>query len=180
MLRLVFSLIFVAGIVASAGAKGLYGKPIYNPETRSYFELVRAHESEGGKKRWFEMERFARAKIFKGVQGRLAKVKSASVNFFLMENLRPDEASWIGLYLDCSSGKWAWSDGEAFARDGYTNWHPTKWDYAYGNDPNKICDGNSPYAAVAYYPIQDSFRWFIKRKGKGYDTMIVEYPTGGE
>lgn len=180
ILHLMFCLMLMAPFAGQAHAEALYGKPVYNPETKSYFELVRAGADQGGRKVWLDMEAFARMKMFKGVHGRLAKVKSPTVNFFLMSEFRPDKMTWIGLRMDCRTGQWAWSDGEPFERGSYSNWHPTKWTWNFGNDPREICSGNPAFVSVAYYPIQESFRWMVKRAGKGYSSMLVEYPTGQE
>ncbi|MHA1113153.1 MAG: hypothetical protein ACTSRY_01420, partial [Alphaproteobacteria bacterium] len=87
--------LFVAAILAVpsvAAAEQLLNTPVYNPETKSYFELHTDQPLEDGKLvgynrkysiQWFIARRRARNLFHKGVRGHLAVVKSKSVNEFL-------------------------------------------------------------------------------------------------
>ncbi|CAN0577002.1 unnamed protein product, partial [Laminaria digitata] len=57
--------------------------PIYNPETKSYFELRidLPHPPN-----WGTAVRYARTKTYKGVRGRLAVVKDLQTHSFLQAN----------------------------------------------------------------------------------------------
>ena len=104
------TLIFASFLVltSEAIAKPLYDTPVYNPDTKSYFELapvpvgysVRAVNSPEAS--WAASQRLASQRVFKNVRGRLAIVKTKQVNDFLRKVFKPDKAAWIGLrYLLC-------------------------------------------------------------------------------
>lgn len=195
MFRLLFCLMFcLTPIGAFAGkdrpAKGskpfadsLYDTPVYNAETKSYFELVRL--DKWGKfvdhhLKWNDAKVAAEKKTYKGARGHLAKVSSLSVNSFLLYTFQPQTRVWIGLVFNCTTGMWSWADGQPIDRNSYTNWHPVKWNWDEGQGKTDMCGGPWPYVSVAYFPVSDGFRWGVKRHGKGYGAMFVEYPTGGE
>ncbi|MEX2650278.1 MAG: hypothetical protein WD673_14815 [Alphaproteobacteria bacterium] len=77
--------------------------PVYDSETKSYFELVQmglGYSDRGPLSPeigWERSRLFALGRLCKGVPGRFAIVPSPAVHKFLRETLRPTEAAWIGL-----------------------------------------------------------------------------------
>jgi hypothetical protein len=63
-------------------------KPIYNPRTKSYFEL---QVDLPKPQQWQNAVRYARTKTFKGVRGRLAIVKDLETHSFLRANFTLNE-----------------------------------------------------------------------------------------
>ena len=115
-------------LAGSAAAEPLYESKVYNPETKSHFELVR-NQQPGLSTRcrtcyefsWAVAKRLAQQRTFKGVRGRLAVVKSRQVNDFLRETFRPERAAWIGLRYLCRFNKLQWITSEFHPNTGYAN-----------------------------------------------------------
>ena len=70
--------------------KPIYNKPMYNPETKSYFELHFPGENMGSygewpQFNWRDAREYAPSRVFRGARGRLAIVKTKETNDFIVE-----------------------------------------------------------------------------------------------
>ena len=112
----------VVGVLAATTALAgvLENTPVYNPETASYFELAVVDEDR--KSSWSEAGRMAQSRTFNGVNGRLAIVKSKTVNDFLQTTFTPQAPAWIGLRYFCKLNTLMWVSGEIQGTGGYVNW----------------------------------------------------------
>lgn len=155
-----------------SGSAAVAVKPIYNPHTKSYFELrVDLPEPPN----WHTAARYARTKKFKGVRGRLAQVRDLKTHSFLQANFEIREESWIGLRYYCSFRKLVWADGDVQPRKGFKmwakRWHRTRI---------RCGAANIPYMPVYYLPFDKGFRWQASGPAKSFVSYFVEYPTGKE
>ena len=156
----------------------LFNTPIYDPATRSYFELI---ETRGGAS-YGRALRAARKRTYKGVRGRLAVIRSQTTQQLINRVFRPDGEAWIGLRLFCSRRVLLWSDGQRLdKREDYVNWGP-QWHYASTYMP---CKGRDKYAGVTLSPIRQAgyagtgLRWFAIAPRHAVSYSIIKYPTGG-
>jgi hypothetical protein len=185
MLTALRSLLFVAAggvTLALAAPSGLadspYGRPIYNPATKSYFELRIGKETRGGLY-WQEAQTLATELVYKGVPGRLAVISDAETHSFLARNFDIDAEAWIGLRYWCSFRKLQWVTGdilESGAFGAWANpWHRT--DLPPCESASTLTTG---YMPVYYRPKSRGFRWQAVGSAKGFPRYFVEYPTGHE
>ena len=78
-----------------AWAKTLYDKPVYYPESGSYYELVKVtpgysvRGENAPEINWNNARRLAAQRTHKGIRGRLAVVKSRAVHEFLRKTFKP-------------------------------------------------------------------------------------------
>jgi hypothetical protein len=166
----------------TVSAEPLYDTPVYNSETKSYFELARAVARGGGgdDRNWESARRSASNRQFKGVRGRLAVVKSRQVNDFLRDTFQPNHRAWIGLRYWCRFRVLQWVTGDRLEPGDYQNWGPV-WNQTI--DPNKRsqCFGDKDsYLPVHYWQVHRGFRWNAISMGKAHRSMFIEYPTGKE
>jgi hypothetical protein len=165
-----FVLAFSAlGYQAEAKDKQLVGKPVYNEETKSYFVLKGFRPGQHAV--WEKADELARSRLFRGVPGRLAVVKSRSVEDFLINTFHPRNFAFIGLRYFCRYKKLLWVTGEVHPRTAYKNWH-AKW-YRTGI----FCE-NAGYMPVYLTPNLKGPRWQAAGPAKYADYYFVEYPTG--
>lgn len=169
---------------ASASAQPVFGKPMYDPVSKSYFELVAVTPAQAGAAKvgmvpetsWDKAVQFAASRAYKNTKGRLAVVKSQETHEFLMQNLRPAYPAFIGLRYFCKERRLEWITGEAHPANGFKAWHQ-QWDQG----DAKICSAatNGPWwMGVAYTGTGDGFRWVARGFMKNWTAYIVEYPTG--
>ena len=163
-----------------------HGPVVYNPHTKSYFQLFRDNVHGGG--RWANALDRAKTKYYKGIAGRLAHVEDPETHQFLVENLglrHEREPIWIGLRYWCSLKMLQWTSDRAFSpsdADRFRMWH-TYWS---AQGPNSsACDlsasyGRRGFAPVYYTTINGVTRWQATGAAKFYDRYVVEYLTGGE
>ena len=155
-----------------AGSSGVAIKPIYNPHTKSYFEL---RVDLPDPPNWQTAVRYARTRKFKGVRGRLAQVKDLNTHSFLQANFEIREEAWIGLRYFCSFRKLVWADGEEQPRKAFKmwakRWHRTKI---------KCGSQNISYMPIYYLPATKGFRWQASGPAKYFVSYFVEYQTGKE
>ncbi len=186
--------VLVGGLVAAsltADAKGPPRPsvgPFYNPETRSYFEL---RFDNVGQALWTDTLKAVKRLSYKGVPGRLAIVRTFETHNFLMERFRLTQPAWIGLHLDCRTGKLIWSDGNPMQPNEPNLWH-TPWyrvkEWTCASQRNSVATGKFSLMPVAYTPMKNlenakakqPFRWWATGPHKGYTAYFVEYPTGKE
>jgi hypothetical protein len=171
--------------VASATAQTraeppLVGMPVYDAGAMSYFELVAVQHLENylslrntEELDWNEAEVMAQRRVFHGVRGRLAVVKSLAVHEFLMRTFRPDEPAWIGLRYLCREQQLQWVTGEVMKSDAFHPWHPVWEQSGVGG-----C-ATQQYLTVMYTPVDEGFLWVTKGVIKEEHYYFVEYPTGG-
>ena len=177
--RTVTAVLVWLALAMPGAAKPLVGTPVYNPETKSYFELVRApvglsiRGSELAEIGWARARKYAASRIFKGVRGRLAVVKTKRVSDFLRDTFKPEREVWIGLRFFCRTRTLMWVTAEIHPPSAYKNWaRPWKLGWA--------CSGGTKYAPVYYTPAKKGFRWQARGQRKEYYFLFVEYPTGKE
>ena len=151
-------------------------KPVYSPEAKSYFELMKSHI------RWPDARVLARQREYKGARGRLAIVRSREVHDLIREKLRPDSMTWIGLRYFCGVHKLMWVDGSVHKRSQFSPWHRV-WNYegTWGADRRVSCTGKdtSVYFPVHYWSA-NKFYWNANGTLKAAEYYVVEYPTGKE
>lgn len=172
---------FVLALVWTAAApaqESVYRKPIYDPASKSYFELVKLTHAEAPKHytpamNWAEAQAYASKRVFKGVPGRLAIIGSADTHSFILINLRPSDYTWIGLRYFCNQRKLEWSNGQVFRTNAFKAWD-TAWDQSAG-----VACKERGYMPVAYTSAKNGFRWVAKGGMKAYSDLLIEYPTGG-
>lgn len=169
----------LAATAAPVAAKSLLSTPVYNPDTKSYFELVPAPRGYSGRDRsfneipWQSAANVAAGRMHKGVRGRLAIVKSQATNDFLINTFKPESAAWIGLRFFCQVRRLMWVNGDVHPTNAYANWGRS-WQAA-GDTP---CAPDHQFAPIALSPAQGGWRWEGRGQAKEFYAFFVEYPTG--
>ena len=154
--------------------------PIYNPATKSYFQLLNLKTPS---KTWRNAKEAAASLIYRGARGRLAVVDRPETHQFVLENFDFRGPSWIGLRYWCRFRMLEWSGQRPYAPtdpDRFHVWHP-QW---YRHEDTK-CSSNSPskdnYMPVYYQPMgEGSAIWQASGHAKGFNFYLVEFPTGEE
>lgn len=179
MRLLTLMLVLCAG---PALADPLYNTPVYDPDTRTYYALVDAHERQESQfhtgYEWLEAATDAERQLYKGRHGRLAVVSTQHTHQFLETNFRPNTPAWIGLRYICNQRKLEDTAGHMVNGAPFAAW--ARW---WHQDPF-ICVVNpfthkyepGDYMPVAYSTIAEGFRWIGKGRHKGYDAYFIEYP----
>ena len=153
----------------------LWNFPVYDPSSKSYFELV-----EVKKGTWPVARAFAMRQVFNGVRGRLAIIKSKDTQDFLVKTFRPPKEVWIGLRMFCFRRQFIWVTGERLdRRKDYQNWG-REWHY---RDRYTPCKGgprtmNGQYAGITLAPFEGVVRWFAIQPQHAVNVAFIEYPTG--
>lgn len=154
--------------------------PIYNPASKSYFQLLKNTGKYGF---WREALQQARARVFKGVRGRLAVVDTPETHEFIMEQFNVSSPIWIGLRYWCSFRMLEWVGLRPYSPTDpgtFQQWHP-QW---YRNEKTKCSSdhrGLDNYMPVYYQPVgKNSARWQASGPSKGFGFFLVEFPTGKE
>jgi hypothetical protein len=165
----------------AAQAQPVYGKPMYNPASKSYFELVKVTSAQapGSASPALPYDKAAKAaagRSYKGTPGRLAIVRNQDTHLFIMQNLRPNADTWIGLRYLCKTHELKWVNGESLKKGQFQAWHQT-WDQS-GVAGCVRGGGETDWMPVAYTPAGQGFRWIAKGGKKIYVAYLVEYPTG--
>src|SRR5579864_214505 len=169
------------GATFPSHAAELLNSPVYNPTTKSYFEMVDGSHGlvkgtgvdfEGPT--WGEAVKLSSQRSYKDKKGRLAIVRDLATHEFLLTTFRPGTYVWIGLRYWCSRRALEWSDGEPWKAGSFQAWDQ-KW-----KQDDSACSTGLPteYMPVAYSP-PPTFDWIGKGSGKRYYYFFVEYPTGG-
>lgn len=168
---------------SGTSAKPLYDKPVYDPASKSYFEMVLVTRANSNhyipEISWGQAYQLAKQRSYNGVRGRLAVVKSEATHEFLAKIFQPNNFAWIGLRYWCSTHKLQFSDGSFWTRGMFRAWN-AKWDQSAVKDPCwEYHSYRKPqYMPVAYQPLNDGFLWIAKEWHKLYYAYFVEYPTG--
>lgn len=149
-----------------------YEKPMYDPVSKRYFELVGYWEHP-----WREAVTDARKQVFMGVPGQLAVVDSLEIHEFLLRNFRTDQFTWIGYEYWCAAQALVDSNGQHIVKPDFQAWAP-KWN----PDPYACNDGVLPkdrdYSPIAYTPVSQGFRWTGWGPAKHFHAYFVEFRTG--
>ncbi len=156
----------------------ILGKVVYDPSSGSYFEIIR---NQRGFRRWRDVRAAVNKRIYKGIRGRLAVIKTRTTHEFLQKKLGVPFDAWIGLRYHCSTGKLVWVTGEILKRGvDFEIWH-SRWHYEKGYVCGAGAGGAAEvkYLAVYYVNVNGRFNWRASGPGHGManSIAIVEYPT---
>jgi hypothetical protein len=184
MIRILASLFVLLFGAATAHAQAVYEKPVYNPDTKSYFELVRVTQAQQEHHKvgmvpetsWDKAAAFAASRVYKDTKGRLAIVKDQATHEFVMTNLRPNSYAFIGLRYFCKERQLRWVNNQVHPANGFKAWAPN-WDQG----DLKYCLESNPahqWMGVVYTGVNEGFRWVARGSLKNWNMYIVEYPTG--
>lgn len=170
------ALLFAQGAdPAAAQLRPVFDKPVYNPESKSYFELLDGTHLHNQGPTWEQARELAAERSFGGTQGRLAIIRTPETDMFIRINLRPNQHTWFGLRYDCKQKRLLWTDETELKQGDYANWNPRGW---YASPQWGFCVGD--HLMPAYLPLHSGIRhWMMQRSPKRYYNFIVEYPTGG-
>ena len=162
---------------------GIFNQPVYNPATKSYFELVMVNPKNPAKQiEWPVARRRARRLVWKGVHGRLAIVKSRRTHDFLRDTFRSPLMAWIGLRYMCGYNTLIWVTGQIQPRGGFSYWDPV-WNID-GTPVNRTnyrtrnCPSKTSFWPIHYWPSWRGFLWNANGQHKGANAFFVEFPTG--
>jgi len=162
---------------ARAGKKFWQSEPVHNPETGSYYQLVR--DQTGPNQRfglnWDEAAAKARTLTYKGRQGGLAVITSADEHEWLLRQwelsgLPYGGHAWIGLRYWCTYRSMTWENGEEHPFNEFSAWD-TPW---YREDGIRCSTTAIPWMGI--YINAATGRWRATGLKKAYNYFIVEYP----
>lgn len=154
--------------------------PVYNPDSKSYFQLFGDNENPGT---WEAARQRAAMKTFKGVQGRLAVVDSAAIHNFVLRtfNLTQRKAAvWIGLRYWCAAHLLQWGTDRPFEPsdpDHFKMWH-AQWSRSDESACGLTKSAKVGFAPVYYRTIGNITRWQAVGAAKYFSFYLVEFPTG--
>jgi len=164
---------------AAIAAAGPGDAPVYNPATKSYFQMLPTTSRHGN---WPESLVEAQGQFYKGVRGRLAVINTPEVHEFVMRNFDVSREMWIGLRYWCEFRLLEWVGLRPFSPSDpghFRAWHPQWWRGQQLCPPN--ARGPDAFVGVYYQPTsKSSALWQAVGQGKGFGRVLVEYPTGGE
>ena len=148
------------------------GKVVYDPSSGSYFEIIR---NPRGFRRWRDVRPFVNKRIYKGIRGRLAVIKTRATHEFLRKNLGIPFDAWIGLRYHCSTGKLVWVTGEILRRGvDFEIWHRQ----LYYEKRNLCGTGRIRHLVVFYMGMKSRhLYWRISGPEHGLTGALIEYPT---
>ncbi len=173
--------LFVLAVIMSSPsdtvAKPVLDKPIMDPVSKSYFELVEDQTISTQGPVWSQAVELAQTHYHNGIQGRLAVIKSPQTELFIRTELRPDEHAWFGLSYDCASRKLVWVTGEDLRQGQYANWDPIKWNRAHAG---LFCPAGTSHMPAFITAGDQTKYWAVQLHGKRYYQYIVEYPANGK
>ena len=159
----------------------LLDQPVYNPATKSYFELVtvkgRGYRPDFN---WQEARAAARQRIWRGARGHLAIVKSRQVHDFLRDTFRSNTPAWIGLRYMCKFNTLLWVNGDIHKRGAFSYWARV-WNQgprSRATDQPMCTGGAGGYWPIQYSPISQGFQWVARGIKKKFIAYFVEYNTG--
>lgn len=175
----------VLGIVLGASpgrAAAVVNTPMYNPQTRSYFELVPVNAAEGDSDiagslpgmYWSTAEAAAEKRVFKGAHGRLAVMRDLATTEWIEANFHPPPTIWIGLRYLCTVHQLQWSDGTYFKPGEWQIWD-RHWFQGVGG---AFCHEQRPWAGVTLSADGFGVHWVSWGAFKTFENFLVEFPTG--
>jgi len=173
-------MIFADGANAQSGDAERVG-PVYDPTSKSYFEIRDYSHIKPPGRNWANINKHVKQLTFKGVQGRLAIIRSPETHQFVQGNVLKDangyvEAVWIGLRLFCRGMKQLWVDGHVRRKGDFAAWS-RRW---YRNETATCMNQNFQYMPVYYGRKGSSWRWQASGQIKNFAHVLMEYPTGEE
>lgn len=177
-LLLLLCLLYAGSVWAADGP--VPSAPIYNPYSKSYFQLFDDNLRPGN---WVAAKRRAEMKSFKGVRGRLAVVDSKETHDFIIRafNLTQHKwGVWIGLRYWCVAHLLQWEQGRPYSPSDpskFKIWH-SRWSRNTENDCSFTESAKEGFVPVYYRTIGNITRWQAVGAAKYFDYYIVEFPTG--
>lgn len=204
-MRPVVGILLGAAILAGCGGNAavaanlLWNTPVYNPPSKSYFELYTPGKDlkdiEDGLGiyglSWGVAKGLAQRQVFKGVHGRLAVVDTEQIHEFLKQTFHPTIAVWIGLRYWCQFKKLQWVTGRLFNRKKDFSAWGAMWDQNAVHNYYRLKGQSNPadcsamhaglvnYLGVHYWPMDEGFVWNANGHDKHFAALFVEFPTGG-
>ena len=166
----------------SRGYATVIDKPVYNPQTKSYFEVVAVSEAEGDVgiagvlpgMYWNSADAAAQRRVFKGIHGRLAVVRDLPTTEWVEVTFQPPTALWIGLRYLCNMRQLQWSDGTYFKPG---DWQI--WDRHWYQGVGAFCQSQqSDWAGVTLVTNRQGVHWISWGFAKTFENYLIEYPTG--
>jgi hypothetical protein len=160
-------------------ASGVGDPPIYDPASKSYFQLLGLHNSAHQS----ETQKLSAKRSYKGARGRLAIVNSYDTHRFIVKKFDLSEPTWIGLRYWCRYGMLEWNGKRPYsaAKPGHFHaWHP-QW---YRN-AQFICQTDE-VAEMGFMPVYyrqfgpGTVLWQASGPRKGFSRFLVQYPTNGK
>jgi len=155
-----------------ADAAGVYDRPVYNPDTNSYFVLKRGL----GSGRWADALSKAPKTFYKGVRGRLAVIPDAKTDKWVYKNLQlsklGDVSVWMGMRYWCRHRKLMFSNGDIHPLKAYSNWRRPWYRQKKTNCPKWW--GSRGFMGVTIQ--SKTGKWMAAGMHKGFQNYIVEYP----
>ncbi|CCQ72905.1 C-type lectin domain-containing protein [Magnetospira sp. QH-2] len=163
--------------------------PIYNPESKSYFALVKADVQQ---KFWDTLDVAAAARTHKDVHGRLAIIRTRETHDFVMKNLAIKSPTWIGLRYWCTFKSLQWVDGSKVKGADFQHWQ-SPW---YRSKKTTCLD--DPRSSRVFMPVyyepknyrekgvflkgskNDDAYWRAAGHEQPFSHYLIEFPTGAE
>ncbi len=152
----------------------ILGKVVYDPSSGSYFEIVR-NRNLGSLGQWKGVRAIVNKRIYKGIRGRLAVIKTRATHEFLRKTLGIPFDAWIGLRYHCSSGKLFWVTGDVLKRGvDFEIWHRKLY-----YEGSSLCGrGRITHLVVFYMRMKGRhLYWRLSGPKHGLAGALVEYPT---
>jgi hypothetical protein len=174
-------LVFLISVGQAAQAAPLWNTPVYDPGSKSYFELVPVTTKQYATRdnpelNWRTAYQLAKQMEYNGVHGRLAVVSDLEVHEFLLRTFRPEHETWIGLRYLCGAHLLQDVTGRTLPRGSFQAWD-AQWNHSTGlgcNDRSNPAD----YMTVYYAPTPLGMRWAAHTSAKAWSAYFVEFPTG--
>ena len=156
--------------------------PVYNPETKSYFQLFDDNVNPGN---WMAARNRANSKSYKGTKGRLALIESRPTHEFVLKNLKISAPTWIGLRYWCKFRKLQWETKRPFSPSEtayFAPWH-SPW---YRGEESACGRGGggsnkssaTGFMAIYYRSMNGVVKWQAVDTSKFFKYYLVEFPTG--
>ena len=169
----------MAGTTAFSAAKP-GDPPIYNPASRSYFQLLTQTTQ---KQSWRFARSAALSRTFKGVRGRLAVIDRPETHQFILQNFDLSHETWIGLRYWCRFRMLEWNGLRPYSPGDpgrFHAWHP-QWYRNIQQRCGNIRSEKLGYMPFYYQPLGErNARWQGSGSAKFFGRFLVEYPTGEE
>lgn len=153
--------------------------PVYDPHSKSHFQLFDDNKSPGS---WEAARARAVRKSYRDVPGRLAVVDSRETHEFLLRAFDLDQRSpsvWIGLRYWCTARLLQWEHGTPFSPsdpEPFRLWH-AQWTHPQAPACSTRAAG---FAPVYYRTIGGVTRWQAVEASRYLSHYLVEFPTGAE
>ena len=152
--------------------------PIYNPASKSYFQLLTQTTRKQG---WGNARRAALSKTFKGARGRLAVIDRPETHRFILQNFDLRKPIWIGLRYWCRFRMLEWNGRQPYSPGDpghFQAWHP-QWSRSSESMCKSYWRKENAYMPFYYQPLgARNARWQASGPAKVFGRFLVEYPTG--